>query len=89
MANLEEITPVDPSLNEGDGGIVEEGTNDGANDSNNEDSGRPNRGTGTAGPKRPGNGGNKDQYSLRGDESEGESPVEGDDEEDDSQSDDE
>ena len=28
--------------------------------------GRPNRGTGSAGPKRPGNGGGKDQYSVGG-----------------------
>lgn len=28
--------------------------------------GRPNRGTGSAGPKNPNNGGNKDQYSLGG-----------------------
>lgn len=28
--------------------------------------GRPNRGTGSAGPKRPGNDGGKDQYSAGG-----------------------
>lgn len=28
--------------------------------------GRPNRGTGSAGPKTSNNGGNKDQYSLGG-----------------------
>lgn len=28
--------------------------------------GRPNRGTGSAGPKNPNNGGNKNQYSLGG-----------------------
>lgn len=28
--------------------------------------GRPNRGTGSAGPKRPNNGGNKEQYSAGG-----------------------
>ncbi len=28
--------------------------------------GRPNRGTGSAGPKRPNNGGNKEQYSVGG-----------------------
>lgn len=28
--------------------------------------GRPNRGTGSAGPKRPNNGGNKKQYSIGG-----------------------
>lgn len=32
--------------------------------------GRPNRGTGTAGPKNPGGTGGKDQYSLRGTDNE-------------------
>ena len=50
------IQPVDPDTEpdiEGGGDTEEE-----------DESGRPNRGTGTAGPKRPIGSGNKEQYSL-------------------------
>lgn len=38
--------------------------------SKDDNSGRPNRGAGSAGPKNPGGGGNRDQYSLRNDNNE-------------------
>ena len=48
----------DPDTNAKDG----EGDDD--------ESGRPNRGAGTTGPKRPVGGGNRDQYSLRNEDDE-------------------
>ena len=77
--------------------IVNDGDNTGITDGDNNDvvdggseGNRPNNGTGSAGPKRPGNGGGKGQYSL-GDREEGDddqtSPVEGEDGEGDSESD--
>ena len=46
--------------------IVEDGKeeNTGSTEEDDDESGRPNRGTGTAGPKRPIGSGNKGQYSL-------------------------
>lgn len=45
----------------GDGKEEDTGSTEGDDD----ESGRPNRGTGTAGPKNPGGTGGKGQYSLR------------------------
>lgn len=58
-----------------------EGNEGGEDNGTGSDGRRPNGGSGTAGPKLPGNDGGKDQYSLgHGEETSNVPPVEGEDE---------